>query len=102
MAAGDLDAGAFGRLLTLAAAGAAGSEGQLGGSAASSPGDVLLEEGLGLARDPDPLPAGVLVFFLMIRRPPRSTLFPYTTLFRSRFKSRLDAVFSVKSCVGAS
>src|SRR2546425_69186 len=25
-----------------------------------------------------------LVFFLMIRRPPRSTLFPYTTLFRSR------------------
>src|SRR3712207_7059387 len=34
------------------------------------------------------------VFFLMIRRPPRSTLFPYTTLFRSagdknlRFKSR--------------
>src|SRR3712207_9181153 len=24
------------------------------------------------------------VFFLMIRRPPRSTLFPYTTLFRSR------------------
>src|SRR6478735_10490102 len=26
-----------------------------------------------------------LFFFLMIRRPPRSTLFPYTTLFRSRF-----------------
>src|SRR3989475_9850805 len=25
-------------------------------------------------------------FFLMIRRPPRSTLFPYTTLFRSVFK----------------
>src|SRR5260370_40972320 len=25
-------------------------------------------------------------FFLMIRRPPRSTLFPYTTLFRSCFK----------------
>src|SRR3712207_8847557 len=25
----------------------------------------------------------VNVFFLMIRRPPRSTLFPYTTLFRS-------------------
>src|SRR2546422_6349817 len=24
------------------------------------------------------------IFFLMIRRPPRSTLFPYTTLFRSR------------------
>src|SRR3712207_8055788 len=28
---------------------------------------------------------GVIIFvFLMIRRPPRSTLFPYTTLFRSR------------------
>src|SRR5215203_5555492 len=26
----------------------------------------------------------IYVFFLMIRRPPRSTLFPYTTLFRSR------------------
>src|SRR5256886_13474193 len=25
----------------------------------------------------------VVIFFLMIRRPPRSTLFPYTTLFRS-------------------
>src|SRR3712207_6977888 len=25
-----------------------------------------------------------MVFFLMIRRPPRSTLFPYTTLFRSQ------------------
>src|SRR3990167_8432303 len=27
-------------------------------------------------------------FFLMIRRPPRSTLFPYTTLFRSPLASR--------------
>src|SRR3712207_8873564 len=27
----------------------------------------------------------VISFFLMIRRPPRSTLFPYTTLFRSVF-----------------
>src|SRR5215208_7241795 len=27
-------------------------------------------------------------FFLMIRRPPRSTLFPYTTLFRSRPPAR--------------
>src|SRR5215510_15303880 len=33
-----------------------------------------------LAFRPDCL---VLFFFLMIRRPPRSTLFPYTTLFRS-------------------
>src|SRR2546429_1213823 len=28
---------------------------------------------------------GIFFFFLMIRRPPRSTLFPYTTLFRSHF-----------------
>src|SRR3712207_6855419 len=28
-------------------------------------------------------------FFLMMRRPPRSTLFPYTTLFRSRVKELL-------------
>src|SRR5258708_23832544 len=27
----------------------------------------------------------IFFFFLMIRRPPRSTLFPYTTLFRSGF-----------------
>src|SRR2546426_7110677 len=31
-----------------------------------------------------PHTALALFFFLMIRRPPRSTLFPYTTLFRSR------------------
>src|SRR3972149_3637073 len=30
-----------------------------------------------------------LFFFLMIRRPPRSTLFPYTTLFRSLFDNLL-------------
>src|SRR2546427_5528900 len=30
-------------------------------------------------------------FFLMIRRPPRSTLFPYTTLFRSRWRCRRAA-----------
>src|SRR5256885_9962576 len=28
----------------------------------------------------------LLFFFLMIRRPPRSTLFPYTTLFRSLYR----------------
>src|ERR1035441_1090923 len=32
---------------------------------------------------PGPRPASLFFFFLMIRRPPRSTLFPYTTLFRS-------------------
>src|SRR6266511_6430495 len=30
-------------------------------------------------------------FFLMIRRPPRSTLFPYTTLFRSSAAARSPA-----------
>src|SRR3990167_53366 len=29
-------------------------------------------------------------FFLMIRRPPRSTLFPYTTLFRSMFAREME------------
>src|SRR5437667_6812384 len=29
-----------------------------------------------------------MIFFLMVRRPPRSTLFPYTTLFRSATPSR--------------
>src|SRR5215203_6818107 len=29
-----------------------------------------------------------IFFFLMIRRPPRSTLFPYTTLFRSRGRAQ--------------
>src|SRR2546429_6599606 len=33
----------------------------------------------------------LLFFFLMIRRPPRSTLFPYTTLFRSPLPSRCPA-----------
>src|SRR3712207_7258017 len=32
----------------------------------------------------------IAFFFLMIRRPPRSTLFPYTTLFRSRQLDRLE------------
>src|SRR5258708_37571489 len=35
-------------------------------------------------------------FFLMIRRPPRSTLFPYTTLFRSL----PDRILIGKSCCG--
>src|SRR5262249_61300017 len=36
----------------------------------------------------------LLFFFLMIRRPPRSTLFPYTTLFRS-----LPRVPQTEACV---
>src|SRR5438067_8159270 len=36
-----------------------------------------------------PLPIDLFLHFsFMIRRPPRSTLFPYTTLFRSRLRSR--------------
>src|SRR2546426_8360470 len=31
-------------------------------------------------------------FFLMIRRPPRSTLFPYTTLFRSLLLTQRDRI----------
>src|SRR5439155_23494830 len=35
-------------------------------------------------------------FFLMIRRPPRSTLFPYTTLFRSfRYGVRIEEMLIV-------
>src|SRR2546430_17442597 len=34
-------------------------------------------------------------FFLMIRRPPRSTLFPYTTLFRSKERSELNSLSAV-------
>src|SRR2546426_11739513 len=35
----------------------------------------------------------LLFFFLMIRRPPRSTLFPYTTLFRSAFDEEPGVFF---------
>src|SRR2546422_10627849 len=39
----------------------------------------------------------VIFFFLMIRRPPRSTLFPYTTLFRSKWSSAYAHSHSRKS-----
>src|SRR6476619_5826139 len=39
-----------------------------------------------------------VVFFLMIRRPPRSTLFPYTTLFRSTAGTRAF----ISACTSAS
>src|SRR5205823_12582356 len=42
-----------------------------------------------------------LFFFLMIRRPPRSTLFPYTTLFRSAVCCRPSAVRAVDAPRGA-
>src|SRR5207253_10540690 len=36
----------------------------------------------------------LFLFFLLIRRPPRPTLFPYTTLFRSRYLLRdRDAIY---------
>src|SRR5438552_2315359 len=38
-------------------------------------------------------PLHLLFFFLMIRRPPRSTLFPYTTLFRSSGAQRISEWF---------
>src|SRR2546430_15111595 len=37
----------------------------------------------------------IFFFFLMIRRPPRSTLFPYTTLFRSVLKELEQAAAQV-------
>src|SRR5256885_3982111 len=36
----------------------------------------------------------IFFFFLMIRRPPRSTLFPYTTLFRSDGDVQRPAAFA--------
>src|SRR2546430_16640934 len=35
-------------------------------------------------------------FFLMIRRPPRSTLFPYTTLFRSPLRPVREAARQIR------
>src|SRR5205085_11802719 len=37
----------------------------------------------------------IFVFFLLIRRPPRSTLFPYTTLFRSVPPEKLGDVLAL-------
>src|SRR5688572_31520167 len=43
----------------------------------------------------------ILFFFLMLRRPPRSTLFPYTTLFRSRNIHGRLPVFLKSGLVGS-
>src|SRR2546429_10025103 len=40
-------------------------------------------------------------FFLMIRRPPRSTLFPYTTLFRSSLGLTEDGQMFYERCAQA-
>src|SRR6266540_5817772 len=42
----------------------------------------------------------LVLFFLMIRRPPRSTLFPYTTLFRPGVAVQLTHRASSSSAVG--
>src|SRR6266513_4273650 len=44
----------------------------------------------------------IFFFFLMIRRPPRSTLFPYTTLFRSCRSWRRCRPQPGSSCMSAS
>src|SRR5438876_6392234 len=41
-----------------------------------------------------------LLFFFMIRRPPRSTLFPYTTLFRSGVLGSISALSTLAVTVG--
>src|ERR1051326_7903842 len=38
-------------------------------------------------------PRKIPVFFLMMRRPPKSTLFPYTALFRSLARANLSLIF---------
>src|SRR2546430_13297316 len=43
----------------------------------------------------------ILFFFLMIRRPPRSTLFPYTTLFRSLAAAAREDLSGGKAARGA-
>src|SRR3970040_2909598 len=51
-------------------------------------GDVRIHEALFSTAAPS-RSIYIVCFFLMIRRPPRSTLFPYTTLFRSQRHARL-------------
>ncbi len=43
---------------------------------------------------------GVMCFFLMLRLPARSTLFPYTTLFRSNYKQVIPAETSERIALG--
>src|SRR5258708_21584273 len=50
-----------------------------------SPGGVLRSAGRPGPRQHSRPGGWLCLFFLMIRRPPRSTLFPYTTLFRSDY-----------------
>src|SRR3712207_7729095 len=41
----------------------------------------------------------MVLFFLMIRRPPRSTLFPYTTLFRSAPRDEVAVVLDADAAM---
>src|ERR1039457_7122844 len=54
-------------------------------------GQRVLHEPQKLLEAPGTPDSPPFVFFLRIRRPPRSTLFPYTTLFRSHCEERSDA-----------
>ena len=60
-----------------------GGGGDNGGEASVRGGKVRGEKGVEEGGGGEGGGVGGGVFFLMIRRPPRSTLFPYTTLFRS-------------------
>src|SRR3712207_7564577 len=53
-----------------------------------------------LGRDSWWMRRGIMCFFLMIRRPPRSTLFPYTTLFRSEDVEQARVLRSQLGCAG--
>src|SRR5437773_9741291 len=54
---------------------------------------------IALVSRPITCPVCSIFFFLMIRRPPRSTLFPYTTLFRSRHGAQFGVLCSA-CCAG--
>src|SRR5258705_8020848 len=47
------------------------------------------------------LSCSLFFFFLMIRRPPRSTLFPYTTLFRSTLHQQVERLLHAADAVRA-
>src|ERR1022692_2521603 len=68
-----------------------GAHGCIAGCAARVAAVTLVGQSVGLGQ------SRVFFFFLMIRRPPRSTLFPYTTLFRS-----IPAKLSLQSSSGRS
>src|SRR3954465_15535507 len=59
-----------------------------------APRDARLHRGLGARTAAREVASRELFFFfLMMRGPPRSTLFPYTTLFRSSVGGHVDVVF---------